>query len=63
VAALLDDAPRSQWLPAVATGFLLVLTAVSAAEASRDLEALFDPGNHTSISLLTPDRHNTYYTS
>jgi hypothetical protein len=63
VAALLDDAPRSQWLPAVATGVLLVLTAVSAAEASHDLEALFDPGNHTSVSLLTPDRHSTYYTS
>jgi hypothetical protein len=63
VAALLDEAPHSQWLLAVATGVLVVLMAVSAAEAGHDLEALFDPGSHTSVSLLTPDRHSTYYTS
>jgi Zn-dependent protease with chaperone function len=53
VAALLDEAPRSQWLPAVATGVLVVLMAVSAAEAGHDLEALFDPGSHTSAQSLS----------
>lgn len=48
VAALCDEAPRSRWLPAIATAGLVLFMTASAAEASHDLEALFDPGPHAS---------------
>ncbi|HET9050579.1 MAG TPA: M56 family metallopeptidase [Candidatus Dormibacteraeota bacterium] len=46
VAALCGEAPRSNWLPAVAIAALLAVMVVTATEATRDLETLFDPGSH-----------------
>jgi Zn-dependent protease with chaperone function len=48
LSALLGETPRSQWLPSIVIGALVVLMTVSAAEAGHDLEALFDPGVHIS---------------
>jgi len=48
VSALLGEAPRSQWVPAMAIGALLVLMTATAVEATHELESLFDPGVHIS---------------
>ena len=44
LAALLGEAPRSQWRPAMVVVALLALMTATAAVAAHDLEALFDPG-------------------
>lgn len=50
VAALSAEAPRSRWLPAVAIVALMLMMTASTAEASHDLESLFDPGPHAAAA-------------
>ena len=44
LSALLAEAPRSHWRPAMVVAALLVLMTATAAVAAHDLESIFDPG-------------------
>ena len=48
IAALLGEAPRSRWRPAMVVVALLAVMTATAVVAAHDLEALFDPGGQIS---------------
>jgi hypothetical protein len=60
VAALLAVAPRSSRPPVIALSALLFLMSVATAEASFDVERLFDAGPHPTVAALGPSPPSYY---